>query len=130
MNVEQWLSQNYILHAYKLDCADLPIAKLQDLAGVVQAEIERKQLEQKRQESAKIETEKEELKALRSRIDEIESGQNPPQQRAKPGYYVKFKGEEYRKYSGFWWIGDTIGRVGNPLLIRDLNEIYLAQVNK
>ena len=49
------------------------IAKLQELAGVVQAEIERKQEEQERQESAKIEAEKEELKALRARIAKIES---------------------------------------------------------
>ena len=83
MNVEQWLSNNYILHAYELDCADLSIANLQELAGVVEAEIVRKQEEQKRQESAKIEAEKEELKALRARIEEIESGQNPPQPRIR-----------------------------------------------
>ena len=98
MNLDTWLLNNHVKRVH--DLSNLPIAKLQELAGVVQAEIRHKQLEQKRQESAKIETD------------------------------VKFKGEEYRKYSGFWWIGDTIGRVGNPLLIRDLNEIYLAQVNK
>ena len=73
MNLDKWLSHNYIKHAYELDCADLTIDKLQELQGVVQVEIRHKQNEQKRQEAAKLEAEKEELKALRARIAEIES---------------------------------------------------------
>ena len=76
MSLDKWLSNNY---TYNLDCADLSIAKLQELAGVVEAEIVRKQEEKKRQESAKIEAEKEELKALRARIAKIESRLNPPE---------------------------------------------------
>ena len=55
----------------------------QELADVVKAEIEHRHEEQKRQELAKIEAEKEELKALRARIEQIESGQNPPQPRIR-----------------------------------------------
>ena len=81
MNLDTWLLNNHVKRVH--DLSNLPIAKLQELSGVVMAEIRHKQEEQKRQESAKIQAEKEELKTLRARIDEIELGQNPPQPRIR-----------------------------------------------
>ena len=48
----------------------------------------------------------------------------------KAGHYVELQEVKYRKYSGFWWVGDTMERVSNPIIIKDLDKMYLAQINE